>query len=130
MRNIHLKWVDDMTVAECVNLKDSLVETTTHVHPVQFHERTGHSLPEASSSIQELLNELLVYSESNQMKINSQKTMAILFSKSKKYDFLPEGKISTPDLLKSACPVKNLVTVLPETQETPQTCKPEARCTP
>ena len=100
MRNIHLKWVDDMTVAECINLKDSLVETTTHVHPVQFHERTGHSLPEASSSIQELLNELLVYSESNQMKINSQKTMAILFNKSKKYDFLPQLRIGDSDPLK------------------------------
>ena len=34
MKNIHLKWVDDMTVAECVNLKDSLVEITTYIHPV------------------------------------------------------------------------------------------------
>ena len=99
MEKIHLKWIDDMTAAECVNLKDSLAEATTQHHPVQFHERTGHVLPESSSIIQGLLNELFLYSENHQMKINSKKTMAILFNKSRKYDFLPQLTIDDSDPL-------------------------------
>ena len=38
MKKIHLKWVDDMTVAECVNLKDSLVEITTNIQCTRSKE--------------------------------------------------------------------------------------------
>ena len=102
MEKIHLKYIDDMTVAESVNLKESLVEICNPQHPLKYHERTGHSLPPSKSKLQNVLTELVTYSDEHQMKINGSKTKAILFNKSRNYDFLPHltlGNSSPIDVL-------------------------------
>ena len=86
---IHVKWIDDMTIAEAIHLKSSLEIDYSQQHPVTFHERTGHRLPPEKSKVQGLLTELLKYAEDHEMKINEAKTNAIIFNKAKKYDFLP-----------------------------------------
>ena len=92
MPRIHLKYIDDMTVAESLNLKKVLIENPDNnpSRPIQYHKRTGHILPEGLSAVQNLLKEIQIYSENHEMKINDSKTKVILFNKSRKYDFLPD----------------------------------------
>ena len=65
MQRIHLKYIDDMTVAEAIDLKKKLVENPDPCppRPLQYHERTGHILPESESEVQQLLTEILTYTE-------------------------------------------------------------------
>ena len=60
MPRIHLKYIDDMTVAEAINLKQQLVinPDPNPPRPLQYHERTGHILPEGQSEVQTLLTGL------------------------------------------------------------------------
>ena len=61
MRQIHLKWIDDMTVAESIDLKNTLETDPNLLFPLQYHERTGHYLPSEHSKLQTLLNDLVEY---------------------------------------------------------------------
>ena len=92
MPRIHLKYVDDMTVAEALNLKKKLiVNPDPHPpRPLQYHQRTGHVLPADQSAVQTLLVDLKGYADRHEMKLNEEKTKVILFNRSRKYDFLPE----------------------------------------
>ena len=89
MEIFHAKWIDDMTAAESISLKTCLEVSSSLMHPVQFHERTGHFLPPEKSKLQGLLNELNTYIDEKQMKVNNDKTNVILFNKARNYDFLP-----------------------------------------
>ena len=101
MPRIHLKYIDDMTVAESLNLKKQLINNPelNPPRPLQYHERTGHILPEGLSEVQIQLNEIKAYSEEHQMKINEEKTKVILFNRSRKYDFMPECYINLDENL-------------------------------
>ena len=92
MPKIHLKYIDDMTIAEALDLKKALTGNPDPEpeRPLQYHERTGHVLQEAKSNVQDMLTELKAYTETHEMKLNTDKTKVILFNKSKKYDFLPQ----------------------------------------
>ena len=50
---IHLTYVDDLTLAETINLPSKLVPVPDSVRPQpdSFHARTGHVLPDKSSSV-------------------------------------------------------------------------------
>ena len=65
MPRIHLKYVDDMTVAEALNLKKKLiVNPDPHPpRPLQYHQRTGHVLPAGQSAVQTLLVDLKGYAD-------------------------------------------------------------------
>jgi hypothetical protein len=54
---IHLKYVDDLTLAEAINLPKKLVSVPDSVRPQpdSFHARTGHILPEENSYVFEQL---------------------------------------------------------------------------
>ena len=47
VNQIHLKYVDDITMAETINLGEQLVEVPESVRPMpdMYHARTGHVLP-------------------------------------------------------------------------------------
>ena len=62
---IHLKFIDDMTAAESINLKEKLLPNpnSNPTRPLQFHECTQHILPKQNSQQQTLLDELKVYSD-------------------------------------------------------------------
>ena len=93
IEKIHMKWIDDLTVAESVHLKQKLVENPSPVQPFQYHERTGHILPQENSKIQSLLNQLVSYTEKHQMRLNHDKTKVILFNRATKSDFFPQLKL-------------------------------------
>ena len=89
---IHLKFIDDLTVAESINLKSKLVPNPNPnpPRPTTYHDRTGHVLGDSQSEVQKLLLELNSYVDQHQMKINQKITEVILFNNSMKYDFPPQ----------------------------------------
>ena len=72
----HWKYVDDLTIAEAIDLKKSLVKDTENSleKPLTFHNRTEHILPKHKSKVQEQLQQIQDYATENEMKININKT--------------------------------------------------------
>ena len=92
MDKIHLKFIDDMTAAESINLKETLVPNPdpNPERPFRYHDRTQHVLPKLSSQLQTLMDDLQLYTSAHQMKINDKKTKVILFNSAKNHDFFPQ----------------------------------------
>ena len=89
---IHLKYVDDLTMAEAIKMKEKLVSVPESDRPLPdtFHARTGHTLPREQSSLHQQLLQTQQYARENKMKVNSKKTKVMLFNNCKKWDFMPE----------------------------------------
>jgi hypothetical protein len=92
---LHLKYVDDMTLAESINLKDKLISVPESVRPLpdSYHARTGHALPVENSEVFRQLQETRNYATENKMKINYKKTKVMVFNTCKKWDFMPQLEI-------------------------------------
>ena len=69
---IHLKYVDDLTLAEAINLPEKLVTVPVNQRPqpVSYHARTGHALPLKNSKVFNQLKKTEVYAKNNEMKLN------------------------------------------------------------
>ena len=89
---IHLKYVDDLTIAESIDLKENLVAVPESVRtlPDSFHARTGHVLPPQKSQVYKQLLKTDDYSNKNSMKMNEKKTKLMLFNPCRAWDFMPE----------------------------------------
>ena len=88
---IHLKFVDDVTFAESIDLKEKLVQASEdRPQPDNFHSRTGHALRFHQSQIYQQLLETEKYAKDNEMQINYKKTKLIMFNPAKSLDFMPE----------------------------------------
>ena len=86
---IRVKWVDDTTVGECVQLEKMLIKNSEEViGPRNYHDRHGWRLQD--SKLQERLNQIKEYVQIYDMKVNIKKTKIIPFNFSKKYDFQPK----------------------------------------
>ena len=88
MQNIHLKFVDDMTLAEALYLKDCLVPNpdTNQPYPLAYHDRTKHVLPDGANVMQIQLDRLIQYCTDNDLRINQQKTKVAIFNTARIYD--------------------------------------------
>ena len=97
--NIHLKYVDDLTLAEAINLKLNTFQDDDNLNfPPNFHSRTGHKLinpPNMQSKLDKIQN----YSDINDMKINTEKTKVMLFNKSTSIDFMPQLRLGSDEYL-------------------------------
>ena len=73
---MHLKYVDDLTLAESIPLKDHLVQVpcTERPLPDTYHARTGHALISKDSKVFKQIEEVNEYAKSNDMKLNLKKT--------------------------------------------------------
>ena len=86
---IHLKFVDDLTVAESIILEESVQTVANRPRPENYHARTGHALiPEKSQVYKQIMN-TQHYAITNEMKLNTKKTKFILFNTCKNIDFIP-----------------------------------------
>ena len=90
VNNIHLKYVDDMTLAEAIDLSEKLVHVPDRKQPDVYHARTGHVLPVHSSHVYNELLKTEQYARDNQMKINYSKTKVMVFNPCWSIDFMPE----------------------------------------
>ena len=89
IKNIHLKYIDDLSLAEALNLKESLVDNPdiNPPRPFTFHDRTNQILPPGACQLQEQLNNLQEYCQDNQMKINKSKCKVMIFNPHRKYAY-------------------------------------------
>ena len=96
MNVIHLKYVDDLAIAEGVNMKTQLttVPLAERPQPDTFRARTGHQLDTETSKVFSQLKQIQKYSQENKMKLNVPKTKLMLFNPCRTKDFMPEMKIN------------------------------------
>jgi hypothetical protein len=89
--NIHLKFVDDMTLAEALNLRECLVPNPDHNQPLPlaYHDRTRHVLTDTENGMQTQLDKVVQYCRENDMKLNTDKTKVAIFNTGRNYDFTP-----------------------------------------
>ena len=95
MNVIHLKYVDDLTIAESVNMTTQLdsVPLVDRPLPDTFRARTGHKLKSDQSKVSDQLIEIQKYAKDNKMKLNVAKTKLILFNPLRSKDFMPEIEV-------------------------------------
>ena len=93
MKTSHYKYMDDLTLAEKVDLKKDLSIDPKIAHPAPFHQRTGHQLIPSKCSTQAKVNEISDFAIENEMKVNKNKCSVMIFNRSKKFDFLPSIKL-------------------------------------
>ena len=83
------KYVDDISIAESFNIKETLVPDLTLVQPVSFHERFEMKLPHNRSKVYSELLNIKELASNNQKRVNLSKSQFMLFNLSKNYDFQP-----------------------------------------
>ena len=92
---MHLKYFDDVSLVEALNLKVCLKEDhRPQEKPLNFHSRTGHMFIEDKTRTIQKLQEIKKFAKTNQMSINSQKTKLMFINKSLKYDSMPEIQVT------------------------------------
>ena len=64
---LQLKYFENFTVAESVNLEENLCNTIDRSRPKTYHERNGLVLPYQNSLVQRRLDELMVYTQNHNM---------------------------------------------------------------
>ena len=103
MNEIHLKYVDDLTLAEAINLPTKLVSVPEEVRPMpdMYHARTGHVMPdqEEHSRVLQQLRKTKQYADENDMKINFKKTKMMLFNPCTSIDYLPQFAFDDQELV-------------------------------
>ena len=99
LRKKHLKYIDDMTYLTSLNLRTNLAPNMdpNPSHPLAFHDRTGHYLPEENCEILTQIHKLEAFVDDHQMRINHDKTKVMLFNTSTKRDFMPRIPIDGSD---------------------------------
>ena len=97
---IHLKYVDDLTLAEVINLPENLVHLQPNERPLPdcYHSRTGHVLPGNNSAVQGQLIKTMEYCEQNEMVINLKKSKVMLFNPCRSIDFMPKLELENTEL--------------------------------
>ena len=77
---IHLKYVDDLSLAESINLPEKLVLAPGRQQPDTFHARTGHVLPkERSHVVQQLRKTSQIYIRVKTIKVFLLKVQILSF---------------------------------------------------
>ena len=93
-KSIHMKYIDDLTLSEAIKLSNLETESRKLDLPLNFHQWTGHRLPENKFATQTKVNEIVDYAKSNEMKINATKSKVMIFNRSRRHDFMPEIKFA------------------------------------
>ena len=91
-----MKFVDDLTLAEAINVKNCVLPNPdpNPPRPLSYHDRTLHVLPTDQTPVQGELDRMVQYCTENKMKINAEKTKVVLFNTARKYDFTPHLTIN------------------------------------
>ena len=97
---MHLKYVDDLTLLEAINLPKQLESVPEDVRPQpdNYHARFGHILPVENSLVYQQLLKTMEYSVNNEMKINFKKTKAMLFNPCTSVDVVPDLRLDGHEL--------------------------------
>ena len=94
-----VKWIDDETLCNAVNLKAALVPEDRAVpRPLPYHARTEQRLPRAANPMQDDLDDLCSYTDSHLMAISKKKTKTMLCNSRTKWDFIPELRLQEDNI--------------------------------
>ena len=89
--SLNLKYIDDLSMLQAVNLKHKLVsDPVNRPQPLSHCERNGMILPFSSNPLHNALMDLKDFTDKKLMRIKEKKTNVIKFNFSHKYDFPPE----------------------------------------
>ena len=95
-----MKFVDDMTILEAIDIKEKITKdpNPNPVQPTTYHARTGHYLPPAVSKVHSELVRIQEFSADNLMMVNVNKTKLMIFNPSKTVDIHPVIKMNDTQL--------------------------------
>ena len=95
MKTMHAKYVDDLTIAEVIDLRKVLcvANESDLERPLTYHQKTEQYIKEGASKVEEQLKEIEEYAISHEMKINQIKSKVMLFNTSKTNDYQPDIEI-------------------------------------
>ena len=99
IEKIHLKYVDDISIAQSINLEECLIPNPNPQRPFEYHDHTNHILPNENYNLQDQLNNLNEYCKTKEMKINESKSKVMIFNSRTKYDARPRLAIGDTDYL-------------------------------
>ena len=89
VNEIHMKYVDDLTMAESINLPAQLVPVPDDQRALPDRTGHGHVLPLKNSKIYKELIRTERYATDNEMKFNHKKSKIMLFNPCTSVDFMP-----------------------------------------
>ena len=92
----HMKYVDDMSILQAMNLKEHLFPNPASdpPRPLAYHDRTNHIFPTELIALQDQLNRLDNYCQENQMRINDKKCKVMIFNPHRSYAGTPKLTLS------------------------------------
>ena len=102
---IHMKYVDDMTQAQSINLLECLIPNPD-LNPPRPFQHHDHYL------LQDQLDNLVEYCRIYQMKINENKSKVMLFKTRRKYDGRPRLTIQGGDAQLEVVDIFKLLVVM------------------
>ena len=81
-----MKFVDDVTLAEAMNVKEYVLQNLdpSPPRPLAYHDRTLHVLPSDLTPMHGQLHNMVQYCTDNRMRINTDKTKVVLFNAARK----------------------------------------------
>ena len=94
----HTKYVDDLLIAEALNMKETLINNPNRVMPDTYHSRMGLKLDPEKSKVYKEIDNIQDYAAKNQMKVNSSKTKFMVFNPTQSFDFVPDKKLDNKTL--------------------------------
>ena len=106
------KYIDDLTIAVAVNLKQCLKNDENGPKPTTYHARTQHVLAREHNVMQDEVNNLKTYAKQHEMVINDDKTKVILFNNKKSLDFQPQIRLESEECLEVVEEIKLLGIVI------------------
>ena len=94
--NTHMKYVDDLSLVQSLNLREALIPNPAPnpPRPLAYHDRTNHILPIESIALQGELNKLERYCQEYQMSINQNKCKVMIFNPHRAYAGMPKLTLS------------------------------------
>ena len=94
----HAKFVDDLTIGEAFNIKNSVLPNPDRPLPDTYQSRLGQKLDPEKSKVYNLVKEIRNYSIENDMKLNLSKSKFMLFNPTLHFDFVPNLNIDNTDV--------------------------------
>ena len=91
-------YVDNLTIAEAINIKSQIKLSDNQVLPIPYHLMTGHVLPHDDSLVCKELTNILSYSDEHEMQVITKKTKVMLFNQSRTVDIQPEIILNTVEI--------------------------------
>ena len=96
---LHLKYVDDLTLAEGVDMNKLTYRTAEErQQPDAFRSRTGHELRQSESRLLSEIDRVHDYATVNGMRINVDKTKFMMFNPCTSKDFLPSKTLDGAEI--------------------------------